>query len=141
MLRHFCLSFAVFLVFLTAQWLVRHTGEAQVFDYDLYLRTRACFVYLYHHPRSHFTKLFTWALFFGPCHCSYIFVPCLAFRVHVAGDLNNTISFVDVLTSFARALLGLIGVRGGGRGGGRPPCLEKFQRKIGFQGKRVREKS
>ena len=25
------------------------------------------------------------------CHCSYIFVPCLAFRVHVAGDLSKTI--------------------------------------------------
>jgi len=44
-----------------------------------------------HHPRSHFTKLLSRALFFGPCHCSYLFVPCLALRVHVAGDLNKTI--------------------------------------------------
>jgi len=53
-------SSAVFLVFLTAQWRDRHTGSsglARVFDYDLYRRTRACFVYLCHHPRSHFTKL------------------------------------------------------------------------------------
>jgi len=69
-----------------------------------------CFVCLFHHPRSHFIKLLTRALFFGPCHCSYIFVPCLAFRVNVAGDLNKTISFVagPLTTSFARALLGLI---------------------------------
>ena len=60
----------------------------------------ACFVCLCHHPRSPFTNL-TRALFFGPCHCSYIFIPCLAFRVHVAGDLNKTIlSFiVGVLTT------------------------------------------
>ena len=69
---------------------------------------QACFVYLCHHHRSHFTKLLTRAIFFGPCHCSYVFVPCLAFRVRFAGDLNKTISFVvDALsTSFARALLG-----------------------------------
>ena len=60
--------------------------------------------------RSHDTKLLTRALFFGPCHWSYIFLPRLAFRVHVAGDLNETIPFVvDVLsTSFASTLLGLI---------------------------------
>jgi len=40
----------------------------------------------------HFTKLLTWALSLGTWHCSYIFVPCLAFRIHVAGDLNKTIS-------------------------------------------------
>jgi len=73
-------------------------------------RKRACFVCLFHHPRSHFIKLLTRPLFCGPCHCSYIFVPCLAFRVQVAGDLNNKISIVvGVLsTSFARALFGLI---------------------------------
>jgi len=56
----------------------------------------------------HFTKLLTRALFFGPFQCSYKFIPCLAFRVHVAVDLNKTISFVvGVLsTSFAHALLG-----------------------------------
>jgi len=27
--------------------------------------------------------------FYWLCHCSYVFVPCLAFRVHVAGDLNQ----------------------------------------------------
>ena len=39
-----------------------------------------------------------------------IYAPCLAFRVHVAGDQNKTTSFVvGVLsTSIARALLGLI---------------------------------
>ena len=55
-------------------------------------------------------KLLTWALFFVPCHCSYIFVSCLVFHVHVAGDMNKTISFVTgvLSTSFARTLLGLI---------------------------------
>jgi len=73
-------------------------------------RELACFLCLFHHPRSNFTKLLTRALVFGPCHCSYIFARCLTFRVQVAGDLNKIISFaVGVLTtSFARALLGLI---------------------------------
>ena len=63
-------------------------------------RELACYVYLCHHPRSHFNKLLTRNMLFGPCHCSYIFVPCLAFHVHVAGDLDKTISFVvDVLQS------------------------------------------
>jgi len=47
----------------------------------------------------------------GLCYYSSIFVPCLAFRIHVAGDLNQKLSFViaSVLsTSFARALLRLI---------------------------------
>jgi len=58
---------------------------------------------------THNNKL-TRAVCIGPCHCSYVFVPCLAFRVHVAGDLNKTISFVVGVLSplFARALLGLI---------------------------------
>ena len=73
-------------------------------------RKLACFVCLFCHSRSHFTKLLTRPLFLGPCHCSYIFVLCLAFHVHVASDLNKTISFVVgvLTTSFARALLGLI---------------------------------
>jgi len=29
----------------------------------------ALYIYLYHQPQSHFTKLLTRALFFGPCHC------------------------------------------------------------------------
>jgi len=46
----------------------------------------------------------------GLCYYSSIFVPCLAFRIHVAGDLNQKLSFVAsvLLTSFALALLGLI---------------------------------
>jgi len=112
MLCNFCL-FCCVLVFLTAQWRLRHMGSARVFNCDLYRRTRACLlctVYLCHHPRSHLTKLLTRSLFFGPSHCSYIFVPCLSFGVHVAGDHNKTISFVvGVLsTLFAHALLGLI---------------------------------
>jgi len=98
-------------MFLTAQWRLQYTGSSglvRVFDYDLlYIGESelACFVYL-----SHCSKLLIRARFFGPCHCSYIFVPRLASRVHVAGDLNKTISLVaSVLsTSFARALLGLI---------------------------------
>jgi len=56
------------------------------------------------------TAFFARALFFGPCHCSYIFVPCLVFRVRVAGDLNKTIAFLVgfLSTSFARVLLVLI---------------------------------
>jgi len=49
----------------------------------------------------HFSKLLTRALFFGPCQCSYIFIQCLAFRVHVAGDLNKTISFEGFFRSLA----------------------------------------
>ena len=73
-------------------------------------REHACFVYLCHHPLSHSTKLLSRALFIGPCHCSYKFISCQTFRIHVASDLNETISFVaSVLSaSFARALLGLI---------------------------------
>jgi len=48
-------------------------------------RELACFACLFHYPQSHIFKLLTRDLFFGPCHCSYIVVPCLAFRVHVAG--------------------------------------------------------
>jgi len=45
----------------------------------------------------------------GLFYCSSIFVPCLVFRIHVAGDLNKKLSSVaSVLwTSFVRALLGL----------------------------------
>ena len=105
---------AVFLVFLTAQWLlrIRAPRASPEFSITIYIGERkfACFVCLFHHPRSHFTELLTRALIFGPCHCSYIFVPCLAFRVHVAGDLNKTTSFVIgvLMTSVARALRGHI---------------------------------
>jgi len=43
-------------------------------------RKLACFVYLCHHPRSHFNTLLTRALFYGPFQCSSIFFPRLAFR-------------------------------------------------------------
>jgi len=61
---------------------------------DIAERELVCFVHLCHHPGSQFTKLFTRAIFIRRNHCSYIFVPRLAFRVHVAGDMNKTISFV-----------------------------------------------
>jgi len=41
------------------------------------------------YERSHFTKLLIRVILFMPYHCLYIFVPCLAFRVHVARDLNK----------------------------------------------------
>jgi len=41
----FLTVFKLFVVFLTAQWLLQHTGLAQVFDYDSYRRTQACFLY------------------------------------------------------------------------------------------------
>jgi len=96
--------YTVFSVLLTAQWRLQHTGSsglAGVFNYDLYRKTQfACFAYLCHHPLSHFTKLLNRVLFFGPCHCSYIFVPCLAFSVHVADYLNKIISFrVGILST------------------------------------------
>ena len=95
-------------MFSTTQWLLRYTGSssfAQVFDYDLYRRTRACFLCMFvPPPRVPFHQV-NLGSFFGPCHCSYIFIPCLAFRVHVAGDLNKTISFIVGVptTLFARA--------------------------------------
>ena len=82
----------------------RLLGLSRVFDYDLYWRREselACCLYLYHQPRSHFTTLLTWVLFIGPCHCSYIFVPCLAFCAHIAGDGNKTASsVVGVLSTY-----------------------------------------
>jgi len=48
-------------------------GFARVFDYHLHQRTRACSLSVFvPPPRSHFTKLFTRPLFFGPSHCSCI---------------------------------------------------------------------
>jgi len=66
----------VLLVIFTAQWQMRHPGSAWLFDYNVYIGERelACFVCLFHHSRSHFTKLLTRPLFFGPCHCSHMFV-------------------------------------------------------------------
>jgi len=57
--------------------------------------------------------LLTWGLCIELCYFSSIFVPCLAFRIHVAGDLNQKLSWVArvLSTSFARALLGLIRLR------------------------------
>jgi len=106
--------YAVFSVFLVAHWQLQHTVSSGLAESSIAIYTGepklACFVYLYHHSRSHFTNLLTRTLFFGPCHCSYYFGQCLAFRVHVSSDLNKTISFiVGVLsTSFPRALLRLI---------------------------------
>ena len=95
-LWHFCLFFKM------CAWCFQQpsgnsgTRAYLEFSITIYIGERelTCFAYLCHHPRSHFTKLLTRALFFVPCHCSYIFVPCLAFCVHVAGDLNKTISFI-----------------------------------------------
>jgi len=104
---------AVFLVFLTAQWLLRHMGAPWASPESSITacigeRELARFLCKCHYPRSHFTKLLTRALLFGPFHCSYTFVACLAFRIHVAGDLNNRISLVVgvLTTSFAHALHG-----------------------------------
>jgi len=57
---------------------------------------------LYICSTTHFINwLLTRAFLIGPCHCSYIFVPCLAFRVRVSGDLNQNIPFVaGVLSTF-----------------------------------------
>jgi len=68
-------------------WATGSSGLAE-FSVKIYIGERelTCFAHFVspHHPRSHFTKLLTRAIFFGPGHGSYIFVPSLAFRVHVA---------------------------------------------------------
>jgi len=49
---------AVFSVFLTAQWQLRHTGSsglARVFYYDIYRRTQACLLALYICATTHGT--------------------------------------------------------------------------------------
>jgi len=81
---------AVFLVFLRAQWLLRHKDLARVFDYDLYRRMPACFVYLCYHPRSHFTKLLTRALFFDlvTVHIFSFYVWPFAFMLQVTWIKN-----------------------------------------------------
>jgi len=43
--------------------------------------------------------LLTWGLCVGLCYYWSIFVPCLAFRIHVAGDLNQKLSFVASVLS------------------------------------------
>jgi len=61
---------AVFLVFLTARWRLRYTeylDSARVFDYDLYLRRRACLLCIFvpsPKVRFHFSMLLIRALFF-----------------------------------------------------------------------------
>jgi len=35
------------------------------------------------------SKVVISGFFIGPCHCSNISIPCLAFRGHVVGDLNE----------------------------------------------------
>jgi len=95
------------------QWRLRLSGSsviARVFNYDLHCRTWCCLLCVFVAPLSYFTglRLLTRAYFIGLCHCSYIFVPILAFRVHVACNWNQKILFVEgvLSTSFARALLG-----------------------------------
>jgi len=56
----------------------RGDGTARILDYNLYRRRRACFVYLCHHPRSHFTKLLTLPLFWT---LSVVTVHIFAFHV------------------------------------------------------------
>jgi len=100
---------AVFLLFLVAQWQLRHTGSlglAGLLDYDLYWRMRTCFVA--HHPRSLFTTLLTRARFYGPFHCSYIFVPRLAFRkrrIFIFGVLGLGYSKLEALLEGLRRLM------------------------------------
>jgi len=48
-----CVFYAVFSVFLTAQWRLRHTGSSgltRVFDYELYQRTQACLLCIFVSP-------------------------------------------------------------------------------------------
>jgi len=92
------------------QWRLWHSGSAWVVDYALYCRTWvAYFVHLCHNP-LHWLRFLTRTICTEPCQCSCIVVPCLAFRVYFAGELNKKISFVvGVLSNkFACALLGVI---------------------------------
>jgi len=69
LMGHSCLFFyAVFLVFLTAQWRLGNTGSARVFIYDLYRRTQACLLCIFVPPPTvplHWvanSRSFLWAL-------------------------------------------------------------------------------
>ena len=78
MLCQFCLLSCVLGVSNSPMAIPGSSRLTRVFDYDSYRRTQpACLVYLWQHPRSHFTKLLIRSLFFGPCHCSCIFLPRL----------------------------------------------------------------
>jgi len=108
MLSHFCLFFKLCSGVFNNPVATPALGlldlfVTRIFDYDLYWRTQACLLCI-------FVPSLTRALFTGPCHCLWIFVPFLTFRVHIAGNLNKTISFVvGVLsTLFPRALPGLV---------------------------------
>ena len=71
----------------------RAQPESSITIYNIAECELDCFAYLCHHP-LHWSRLSNRALIIGPCHCSDIFVSCLVFRVHVAGDVNHKISFV-----------------------------------------------
>jgi len=100
----------ILLCFSWNKWWLRHSGLVRVVDYDSYCRTSTCLLCIFVPPFTSLIKLVNAGSFTGLCHCSYIFVSCLAFRVHIAGNMNKKLSFViGVLsTSFAIALLGLV---------------------------------
>jgi len=50
-------------------------------------------------PTTSLIKLVKSGSFHGSCHCSYIFVQCLAFHVYVAGDLNQEVLFIASVLS------------------------------------------
>jgi len=57
----------------------------------MYIRERGLALYIYastQGPSSLFCQLGLFSLDIVSYHCSYICVPRLAFRFHVAGDLN-----------------------------------------------------
>jgi len=72
---------SVLLVYLKAQWRLWYTGSSgipRIFVYDLpagYIGKHklACFIYLCHHPQSHFTMLLLRALFNVGLVTVYIF--------------------------------------------------------------------
>jgi len=75
------------------KWRLRHSGSSglfRVFDYSLHCRTWACLLCIFVLPPTSLIKVVT----SGSLHWAYTYVPCLAFRVHVAGDLNYKIPFV-----------------------------------------------
>ena len=85
------------MVFLTAKWLLRHTGSsgfARVFDCDLYRRTQACFVCSTTHGLT-LLSCYLGLLFWGLRHWIYLCAPCLVFRIHVTGNLGKLETFVQ----------------------------------------------
>jgi len=81
-LRHFCLFFKLCLVVFNSPVAIPAHGLLGLSPIHglRFILENANLLALYICATTHFTTLLTRALFYGSFHCSYIFVPCLAFR-------------------------------------------------------------